>query len=910
MSLGRQHAEDNAQGHPAPMHFLHSLVFRSAPLFFAALFFALGIAADTALLSHWQTPALRCVVTIAFIAIAYISIARAPRLQLFATAVVWLSLGWMCAGLQQRPTTHAPITTYADALIRDVEGRVTNVRAFPASSDNDADTSPSEAEQDNEVKTQLWSIDLAATRVEEVTPDHSEMMPTAGGVRILMESASAPDVHCGDVVRLPVRMRTPARYRDPGVWQYADWLQENNIAVRASTRVTTLHAQTHSRPDFSCRIHALQSWATNRLQLLAHTSLLRKIPTALRLTTEDASLIAAMLVGDRTGLQHAQRIHFERTGTFHLVVVAGMHVGILAACILWLLTRFGASRITSTLITLLVTSAYALLTGFGAPVQRALFMTAAYLLARMIGRRTFSLNPLGFAALVMLAVKPSALFEASFQMTVLAVIAIGGIALPFGEHTFLPYARAARRITLLRLDPHLHPQLAQFRVFIRLLGKILSPNHASFATRSIAACVRVGLWIAELILMSIISEMMMSLPMMLYFHRLTPAALPANLLVVPLIPPMMIAAAAAFVATCIHPLAGALVSIPAAWLLHMVRTTLLFFSKLRVADLRTPPPATWQVATILICWALVLWLVRRSRWHASIGAATLLFAFGLLLIPTRPQSHANTFEVTAIDVAQGDSILTIAPNGATMLIDAGGPTGRASSMRTDDYDIGEEVVSPYLWQRHIAHIDTLVLTHAHSDHIGGMVAVMGNFHPRELWLSVTPQSNALKELLVLAQQQHVQIRTLHDGDHLTWNGVSIHALAPAQAYTSYTPQNNDSLVLRMTWQHASALLAGDAESLSEKNMLAAHASDLGSTLLKVAHHGSRTSTSESFLNAVHPQAAVISDGRNNTFGHPRMEVLERLQSAHVRTYRTDMLGVTTFLLTPDGSVSASTSYAP
>lgn len=904
MSRATQQNASSPSGHPAPIHRLQALSFRSTPLLFAAICFAAGIIGDS-LLTRWQTPALRCVCTVFLMIVAWLSQCIAPRLQLLALSTVWISLGWTCAGLQQHASLRAPITAYSDALVRDVEGRVLDVRSLTTPQTEDADTSPSEAEEQAANKEHTWVIDLAATRVEDMTPDLSQMVSTSGGIRLLFASEQEPQIKCGSILHIPMRLRPPSHYQNPGGWRYDAWLAEQGIAVRATTRVRALQIIGKATPDLQCRIRALQHWATIHLQKATDIPLLRHLPHRLRMTSSDAALFGAMLLGDRTGLFHSERIQLERTGSFHLVVVAGMHIGLVAAMLLWICTQLRAGRIPSTLLSLAGTTCYAMLTGFGAPVQRALFMTAAYLLARMLARRSSSLNPLGCAALAMLVLSPSSLFEASFQMTVLAVIAIAGIALPFGERTFLPYARAAKDIHLLRLDAHLHPRLAQFRVALRLFASLIAPSHAKQATTILASAVRLLLWALELAWMSIISEILMSLPMMLYFHRLTPAALPANLIAVPLIAPLMIAAALFLCAACISTGVAAIFSIPAAVLLHLVFAVLHYFGNLRFAEMRTPAPTPLQIAVVLLLWLAAVWLVRRKQRSILLAGMATVLPLAILLIPPRPSCSLDKLEVTALDVGQGDSIFVVAPDGAAMLVDAGGPTGSTTLSSRDNFDIGEEVVSPYLWQRRFRRIDVAVITHAHSDHIGGMAAIIRNFHPRELWLSVTPPSAMLENILRLARENNVRIQVLRDGSTLNWHNVAVQALAPATTYTSHTPANNDSLVLHLQWQHASALLEGDAEAASEAIMLSHHKEELGSDLLKIAHHGSRTSTTEAFLRAVHPKDAVISDGRYNTFGHPRPEVLERLASEHVHTYRTDTLGATTFLLSTNGSVTAS-----
>ncbi len=267
-----------------------------------------------------------------------------------------------------------------------------------------------------------------------------------------------------------------------------------------------------------------------------------------------------------------------------------------------------------------------------------------------------------------------------------------------------------------------------------------------------------------------------------------------------------------------------------------------------------------------------------------------------VLYPRPFDYRPGRLEITAIDVGQGDSLLLISPQGKTLLIDAGGPIGGAQDSASN-FDIGEDVVSPVLWARNIRHLDAVELTHAHSDHMGGMPAVLSNFRPKELWVGKNPPIPAYDALLEEAHGLKVQVRTWAAGDAFNFGGARIQVLSPARDYVpGRAASNDDSLVIRIVYGHTSALLEGDAQAHSEVRMLSEY---LHSDLLKIGHHGSKTSTIPPFLAAVDPKYAIISVGPHNPYGHPKIEVLDRLQDDHVRTFRTDALGASSFYLDGD-----------
>jgi len=742
-------------------------------------------------------------------------------------------------------------------------------------------------------------IDLRVATVEQVTDELDAQSPTQGGIRLTVRwqagaSYQLQPFRCGDQVRAVARLLEPETYHDPGVWSREEYLVDQGITSTATVnfdRVVRLGSSNESR--LACKLSGWQHTASERL--LALPGAMHGLPVALRLSPQDAAMLAAMVAGDRTYLTHSMRVGFERTGSFHMLVVSGFHLAIVAGCILWVLQRMHLPRIPATLITLAATFAYALFTGFATPVQRSLWMITLYLLARLVYRERNALNTIGFASLCLLVVSPRSLFDASLQMTLLAVVSIAGVAAPMLANSVHPYVVATRDIRTIAIDAKLPPRQAQFREVLRTFsGAFQGTRYDRTVRTAVPWLVRFVLRVYEALVVSCVVELAMALPMAIYFHRITIFALPVNLLILPLLALLMPAALVTLLTSMIWPAPAAIPGMTVAVLLHFGLWLVHFFGSLAMGDFRIPGPLLAQSLAFCALLAAAVLLAHGPRWQrAAAWAAMGLAAF--TAVAPRPIEHPrNALLMEAIDVGQGDSLLLITPDGKTLLVDGGG-FGGGPHQAPQDFDIGEEVVSEALWSRGIRHLDAVALTHAHSDHMGGLPAVLENFHPHELWVGNNPRFGAYNALLNEAAELHVQVRSLRTGDALAFGATQIAVLAPFRDYQpGPEPTNNDSLVMHMAYGATSVMLEGDAEAPIEKAMLSEPG--LQSTLLKVGHHGSVTSTRPEFLARVAPQWAVISSGLHNRYGHPRLEVLEELQAAGVRTFRTDIEGAICFRL--------------
>lgn len=876
----------------------------AVPLFHAAWMFACGILVASHL---WLRPSLIFVAIALISGLCVIANLRAPQIVWAPLVTLWVLLGAWCALMQPQPAPAPQLASLSDNLLRTVEGTVIDTGPLRS------ELEPNVDEPSNESPAQR--VDVQVSSVEEVSDVEDAQIPVSGAVRLMVRWPSGTDgssmqpLRCGERISADVRMLRPEVYRDPGVWSRADYLLDQGITSTAPVHVARITRLGLARlpllSAFGCRTAGWQHATTTRL--LALPAAMRKMPTALRLSEDDAIMLAAMVAGDRTYLTHNLRVGFERTGSFHMLVVSGFHLAIVAACIFFIARRLRLSRIPATLITIAASLGYALFTGFATPVQRSLLMVTLYLLGRLLYREKSPLNTIGFAALCLLAASPRSLFDSSFQMTLLAVLVIAGIAAPLLQNTIHPYFEATRNLEVTALDVKLQPKVAHVRHMLRHVRTLCPTASPLITRRAIPWTVRFSIRVAELLIVSCIVELAMALPMAVYFHRITIFALPVNVVTLPLLAVLMPAALLTLLLLAIWPAAATIPAMVVAVVLHLGVWLVHLFGGLRFGDVRVATPLEWQTWAFVLLLASAILLSRGARMQRWLAWAAMLLAALVALVPRAVEHPHNALLVEAIDVGQGDSILLITPDGKTLLVDGGG-FGGGPRQAAPDFDIGEEVVSPALWARGIRHLDAVALSHAHSDHMGGLPAVLRNFHPDELWVGKNPRFGEYNALLDEAADLNTRVRSFHSGNEFNFGSTQIQVLAPFPDYVpGPLPTNNDSLVLHMTYRSTSVMLEGDAEAPIEHAMLAEP--NLASTLLKVGHHGSVTSTRPEFLARVAPQWAVISCGAHNRYGHPRQEVLEELESAQVHTLRTDTNGVSCFLLngtglTPDFNCSA------
>jgi competence protein ComEC len=557
-----------------------------------------------------------------------------------------------------------------------------------------------------------------------------------------------------------------------------------------------------------------------------------------------ATILAGAMWGERGNLPPDLRAEFQDTGTVHILVTAGLHLGVVAALAFGLLRALALGRISASLATIAVVWLYAAFSGDHLPSVRAATMLSFGLLAHAAGREALTWNALGAAAIAIAAVDPGSVATVSFALSFSCVAAIVAFAKPLGR---------------------------------ALESRGLPKTIAELVAVSLAT--QLGTWPLTAAAFLVIA----------------PYAPLANLAVVPVVGVVMLVGFVALAATPIPMLASAAGNV-ATSLLDWIAGCVRYVAALPGAHIIATPPPPWTIATYDLVLAVAGIALSRQR-YVTPSCVLVVAAAALCLWPPRAPNHDLT--VTAIDVGQADAILIRTPAGHAYLVDAGGRLERGHDGASASEAIGERIVVPFLIRQGIHHLDAILLSHPHGDHVGGAPAVLRTLGANGFADSgQTYPGHAYHDALAIARDANVPMLEPRGGD--VWHtddGVTFRFYGPTYPYItgSRSDINSNSLVFRLEYGRFAMLFMGDAGTETEARLLA-HGDDLRADILKVGHHGSAYGTTPDFVRVVEPRDALISVGRHNLFGHPAAHTLQTLHRRGVAIYRTD----------EDGAVTAAT----
>ncbi|MEQ1764754.1 MAG: ComEC/Rec2 family competence protein, partial [Pyrinomonadaceae bacterium] len=725
------------------------------------------------------------------------------------------------------------------------------------------------------------------------------------------------DLRSGATIRTACELLREDQYLNPGVMPRRQLLDQQGIDATCTVK-SPLLIEVVAQPTLRSPFDLVYEQRAKLIEEFRE-----------RLSPQAAGVMIASLLGDKHYLDKDTAEVFRDGGTFHVLVISGLHITFIGGLIYWLVSVFTRNRFTQFIVVCGALWLYTLAVGAEVPVVRASIMFTVLLLGRALYRQGTLLNTLGLCCLILLAWRPADLFTPSFQLTVVSVGAIVGMAFPLIEKlrsigSWLPDASSPfppnvpnwlrRFCETLYWRPHVWDiekgrQIWRARIFKSPLRSF------SDVVRGLLA------YLFEGVLVSLIVQLWMLPLLVYYFHRVSPISVLLNIWV------GVVIAAESFAALLAVLFAELSVNLatPFSMLTNGLNWLLIefprLFSDLGWASFRVPIyPGFGKTICIVYFIPVVVLGAILYRWEpfalrrpgssamisaSASGLAVVILACLIVFHPLSAPKPDGRLMVEFLDVGQGDSTFITFPNGETMLIDGG---GRVSYSTDNDEDepfepdaprIGEMVVSECLWGKGYSHVDHLVVTHADADHSQGLADVIRNFSVGSFSFGAWPSgASELDDVLHQAATEAVPIKQIGSGDELEIGGVRIEVLWPIKGQELTGSDNNGSVVIRLVYGDHAFLLTGDIERESEAAMVAGGAA-INTTVVKVPHHGSRTSSTLEFINAVSTKIAVIPVGRRSLYGHPHSDVVDRWKAAGVTVKTTGEKGTISF--STDGS---------
>lgn len=730
----------------------------------------------------------------------------------------------------------------------------------------------------------------------------------------------------GARVRVMTALNRDESFRNPGVSPFTEYLEREGYDATGVIKSSFLV----ERLD-DARVFLPLAWVYEWREYLQKEF-------AARFSRETAGVLAASLLGNRYQISHAAAERFRAGGTFHVLVISGLQIAFIGGLVFLIARAFTRRKLLQFVFAAIFMWAYAIGVGSEPSVARAALMFTVVAFAPLVSRRANSFNSLGGAALVLLVLKPTDLFNPSFQLTFLCVLAIISVAVPLLRKMQEVGAWRPTRET-----PYPPECPRWFRVVSEALfwserewrSEIAasSINYRLFKT-SVAA--RIERWHVQRPLRFAVAAIIISagvqiglLPLqVIYFHRLSIASLWLNIFVGVLMAGLALVALAALLISYLSSwLASPLIVLAEVinWaMIHSVDP----FSRLGITSVRLPHYTGWPSGVYALYYLLLVFLVfALARWNPlrpvsitkiksrlffsrKFQIAALAFVATFALIVLHPLSRARAdgkLHVDFLDVGQGDCALLTMPDGTTLLVDGGGRPNMNRADRgegeepfeRDKRSVGERVVSEYLWSRGLDRIDYILATHADADHIDGLNDVARNFKVRGAIVARTPVNDpGYARFAATMNAMDVPVHKVGAGDVLKFGNSTAQVLWPPPGTNVNAPsRNNDSVILLLRYGERSLLLTGDIEKEGEAALLQGGI-DLHGDIVKVGHHGSKTSSTAGFVSATHPSLAIISVGRNSMFGHPHKDVVERWRASGAEALTTGQRG--TISVTTDG----------
>ena len=664
-------------------------------------------------------------------------------------------------------------------------------------------------------------------------------------------------------------LRQPQTKRNPGGFDYRAYLDRQDIAGIIDVKGLLRIGEQTGFPPLRW-IEALRI-RTEYLIDVIYTDAEKGTP--LLEPSLHAQLLKGILLGKRSDVPTETLDTFRNSGTFHVLAVSGLHVGLVAMFCYLGFSFFRFPQKILCFLTILTVLIYACLIGFRPSVFRASLMAILFLVATLIDRDADLYNLLAFAALVLLLLNPQQIWDVGFQLSFVAVASIV---------YFVP--KMERPLRRLWEDTEGSPSGSESSVLMRIRNAAIK-------------------WLVLSYLVTLAAQIGTSPLIAYHFYRAYPLGV--------IVGPFAVGLVSLIVAVGMASVCIGFIWLPLAQLLGLLNhaiisiflTLISMFGQAWGVVKLTPPTVGLFVLYIAICLGITHWQFIYRQWR--VASLVGLSVVAIWVWDAAFHEKGKLLEIITLDVGQGDAAIVRFPDNRTMLVDGGIQRSYYSNQkqRRVEYDVGERIIEPFLDYHGIRKIDIVVLTHPDLDHGGGLAYILQNFKVGQvLGISDLPiDSETHRRLHTIVKARGIPYAFPYAGEIEFTPTATLNLLHPLGAASTDLmdeDKNDDSLVLKITYGEVDVLFTGDIGKKAEARLIAS-GQDLRSEILKVPHHGSRTSSTAPFLKAVQPRYAIFSLGQSNQYQFPHAVVVERYRARGCPMLRTDQSGAIT--LRTDGT---------
>lgn len=550
----------------------------------------------------------------------------------------------------------------------------------------------------------------------------------------------------------------------------------------------------------------------------------------------------------RHGIDDIQKQYFSDASLSHVLAISGMHANYVIIGVGFVLKKFDNRKSKYIFIAFLMF--FSQFTGASPSILRAVIMSCLLIIAKLVYRKSDTLNNIAISCIIILILNPYNILNLGFQLSYLGTL---GIVIFYKSLEDI-----LNSINIFKTD----------KKILKKLDKILLIIYAK---------------IKSIIAVSVSANILI-FPVLIYsFNNISFTFLISNILVTPILGFMMFLGYLTCIISLFSINLAEIIAVLFNFSLMIFEKIAIFSASISISRFIVVTPSFYVIILIYVCIFYLKFFYKRN--HIRILRKIFIILIIIIIVFKSFHSYNLSFKMHFIDVGQGDSTLIVTPTSKTILIDGGGS-------ETGNYNVGESVLVPYLLDRKIKNIDYIIISHFDSDHVQGLFTIMEKLKVKNVVISkqgkVSENYNYFKEIV---KRKNMNVIIVKAGDKLIIDKYTyFDILWPTDELVNENILNNNSMVCKLNYKETKILFTGDIEEIAEKKMLELYNNELKADILKVAHHGSKTSSIQEFIDKVNPKIVLIGAGENNKFGHPNVDVLNRFEKLNIEIYRTDKMG--------------------